>query len=170
MIRSYHSMYPSYPSFKYCSDLAVRFAVPERHIVRHILDCTSGEENLQCKAAANILMAQIKSVGRLMSRHRIQVESIGYNEMGVTLFLPPPPCPQPKSKLFSARKRRPFTPILASIGEEDQHEQNPRLSNTGMGVNEGQEWITMYEYLPSAEKRAAQIRPNVRTASLKLFL
>lgn len=163
-----YSMYPSYPCFKRCNDLAVQFAVPERHVVRHILDCTEGEENLRCKAAANVLIAQVKSVGGLMSRHRIQVESIGYNEMGVTLFLPPPPCPAPKSQLFSTRKRRPFTPTLASIEEEE--EQRGQLANGESRVDKVPEWITMYEYLPSDKRKAVHIMPNVKAASLKLFL
>lgn len=161
-------MYPSYPCFKRCSDLAVQFSVPERHIVKHILDCTEGEENLRTKAAANILIARVKSVGGLMSRHRIQVESIGDNEMGVTLFLPPPPCPEPNTDFLRARKRKPFSPILASIKEESQCEMEAQSADEGRNPVKAGEWITMFEYLPSDAESA--LLPRVKAASLKLFL
>lgn len=161
-------MYPSYPCFKRCSDLAVQFSVPERHIVRHILDCTEGEENLRSKAAANILLARVRSVGGLMSRHRIQVESIGDNEMGVTLFLPPPPCPEPNTDFFHARKRKPFSPILAPIKEENHRELEAQLANEGRNSVKAREWVTMFEYLPSDAERA--LLPKVKAASLKVFL
>jgi hypothetical protein len=162
-------MYPSYPCFKRCSNLAVQFAVPERHVVRHILDCTEGEENLRGKAAANILLARVRSVGGLMSRHRIQVESIGYNEMGVILFLPPPPCPEPRPNLFPVHKRKPFRPTLALIKEEDCRQLKDQLANGGPKSVEDREWITMYEYLPSDAEKALSILPNVKAASLKSF-
>ena len=86
--------------------------------MRHILDCTEDEENLRCRAAANVLIARVRSVAGLMSRHRIQVESFGSNEIGVTLFLPLPLCPAPKLKLFLTYKRKPFALTLALIREE----------------------------------------------------
>lgn len=162
-------MYPSYPCFKRCSDLAVQFAVPDRHVVRHILHCTEDEENLRIKAAANILIARVRSVGGLMSRHRIQVEPIGFNEMGITLFLPPPPCPAPKS-LFPTRKRKPFTPSLASIKEEESFQEAKWVGMASDKSLGDREWITMYEYLPSDERKTLYIMPNVQAASLKLFL
>ena len=161
-------MYPSYPCFKQCSNLAVQFSVPERHVVRHILDCTEGEENLRSKAAANILIARVRSVGGLMSRHRIQVESIGDNEMGVTLFLPPPPCPEPKTDFFRARKRKPFRPILALIKEENHRELEGQSANEGRNPVKAREWVTMFEYLPGDTERA--LLPKVKATSLKLFL
>jgi hypothetical protein len=151
-------MYPSYPCFQRCSDLAVQFSVPERHVVRHILNCTEGEENLRSKAAANILIARVRSVGGLMSRHRIQVESLGDNEMGVTLFLPPPPCPEPKTDFSRASKRKAFSPTLAPIKEENHRELEAQ----------SREWVTMFEYLPSDAERT--LLRKVKAASLKLFL
>lgn len=162
-------MYPSYPCFKRCSDLAVQFTVPERHVVRHILNCTENEENLRGRAAANILIARIRSVAGLMSRHRIQVESVSPNEMGVTLFLPPPPCPAPKLHWFAACKRKIFTPNLAPIVEEESP-CAARGAARGDNSSDDRDWITMYEYLPSDKRQAMYIMPNAKAASLKAFL
>ena len=163
-------MYPSYPCFKRCHNLAVQFAVPGPHVVRHILDCTEDEENLRCRAAANVLIARVRSVAGLMSRHRIQVESVGSNEMGVTLFLPPPPCPAPKSKLFLTRKRKPFAPTLASIREEKIVQVAGRNEVRDNESFDERDWITMYEYFPSNKRKAMYIVPDVKGAGLKHFL
>jgi len=85
-----HEMYPSFPNYERVTDLAIRFAVPDKPIVIKILqDCE--EENLRLKVAATILYDRVKRLSRLMSRHRVQIESVGWNELGVALFLPPPP-------------------------------------------------------------------------------
>lgn len=163
-------MYPSYPSFRRCSDLAVQFAVPERHVVEHILNCTEDEENLRFRAAGNILYARVRSLARLMSRHRIQVESISFNEIGVTLFLPPPPCPAPSSKFSANLKRKSFIPSLAPIkeGETPQVLRKTKLRDNKFPND--RDWITMYEYLPSEKRRALYVVPDVEKAGLRMFI
>ena len=165
-LRCRFSMYPSYPSFRRYSDLAVQFAVLERHVVKHILDCTENKENLRFRAAGNILSARVRSLASLMSRHRIQVESINSNEIGITLFLPPPPCPAPKSKLFATYKRTPFTPSLALIRDEE----TPQGLRKTKPRNDDRDWITMYEYLPSEKRRAFYVAPDDEKESMKRFI
>lgn len=70
-----HEMYPSFPNYGRVTDLAIRLAVPDKPIVIEILrDCEEGE-NLRLKVAATILYDRVKRLSRLMSRHRVQIES-----------------------------------------------------------------------------------------------
>jgi hypothetical protein len=140
-------MYPSYPSYEPHTSLAIRFAVPAQRVVERILRDSENLENLQLLAAANVLFPQINDLARLMSRHRIQLEDVSANQLGVTLFLPPPPCPPPKSTRFARLVRpRMRKSSLKTIVEEspiDSEEHNGKATNTV------DEWITLYEYLPS---------------------
>jgi len=69
-----HEMYPSFPNYERVTDLAIRLAVPDKPIVIEILrDCE--EENLRLKVAATILYDRVERLSRLMSRHRVQIES-----------------------------------------------------------------------------------------------
>jgi hypothetical protein len=134
-------MYPSYPSHSRHTDLSVRFSVPNQRIVERILEDSLNDENLKLKAAANVLFPHIDCLSRLMSRHRIQVETISHNQLGVTLFLPPPPCPPPRSNIFSRLKRMvscgpSLDAVIKSTFDED--ESSPAES----------EWITLYRYVP----------------------
>jgi hypothetical protein len=136
-------MYPVYPSFNQHSGLSVRFAVPNRGIVLRILNDSKDDDNPRLRAAANLLFPHISCLARLMSRHRIQLNEIDRNQLGVTLFLPPPPCPPPKSKLFSTFRRSELRkPRLQTIVEEDNEESK---SNS----TDAHEWIVLYEYLPA---------------------
>jgi hypothetical protein len=141
------SMYPSYPGYTRHTNLSIQFAVPNQHIVRIILQHCEDEDNLRFRAAGNTLYPRVRELARLMSRHRIQLTTMKTSELGVTLFLPPPPCPAPKSILakLCTRFRRPkaYSPQLETI-EEGSEEDLP----------EG-EWITLYEYMPIDSKRRA---------------
>jgi hypothetical protein len=138
-------MYPSYPGYTRHDHLSIRFAVPNQQIVRIILNHCEDEDNLRFRAAGNTLYPRVRELARLMSRHRIQLTTMKTSELGVTLFLPPPPCPAPKSILarLCPRLRRPkaYSPQLETI-EEGPEEDPP----------EG-EWITLYEYMPVDMKR-----------------
>jgi hypothetical protein len=164
------SMYPSYPSFKRHGDLAVLFAVPDRHVAMHILEATEDRENLRFRAAGNILWARVISLASLMSRHRIRVEPIGPNEIGITLFLPPPPCPMPKAKRFAKFERRPFTPSLTPIGEDDATRELGKGVPRSRILGDDRDWISLYEYLPKNRRRAIYIVPEFETASSTRFI
>lgn len=137
-------MYPSYPKYKCVGDLAVRFAVPNKHIVNHILRHSEDEERLRYRAAGNVLFRRVDRLASLLSRHRIQIDedTLDRNELGIIMFLPPPPCPPPKSTRFSPFKRtRPAASRLETIYEvEEDPEPNVPV------------WITLYEYLPSDKR------------------
>ena len=90
--------------------------------------------------------------------------------MGVTLFLPPPPCPALKLKLFLTRKRKPFAPTLALIREETIIQVAGRNEVRDNESFDERDWITMYEYFPSNERKAMYIVPDVKEAGLKHFL
>jgi hypothetical protein len=140
-------MYPSYPSYTRHTNLSIRFAVPDQHVVMSILRHCEDENNMRFRAAGNTLYPRVRQLARLMSRHRIQLATINTHELGITLFLPPPPCPPPKStlaKLFP-RFRRPktFTPRLETIDEGPE------------GNISKEKWITLYEYIPIDWKRRA---------------
>jgi hypothetical protein len=140
-------MLPSYPGFRRHGDLAVQFAVPSQRVVRRILrDINEDEDDNQprFKAAANLLHPHIKCLARLMSRYRVIVDVLNKNELGVTLFLPPPPCPPPNSTIFSPYTRlKMFQPRLETITEEISAEMGNLQSN-----QEG-DWTTTYQYIPS---------------------
>ncbi|KAF2849425.1 hypothetical protein T440DRAFT_479967 [Plenodomus tracheiphilus IPT5] len=138
-------MYPSYPSYEPHTSLAIRFAVPAQRVVERILRDSENLENLQLLAAANVLFPQIKSLARLMSRHRIQLQEIKPNELGITLFLPPPPCPPPKSARFvHFIRRKMHKPSLDTIVEESPIDS--LKCDKAMDVTD--DWVTLYEYLP----------------------
>lgn len=140
-------MYPSYPQHRRHSGLSVRFSVPNQNIVKRILDDSFDEENLRVRAAANVLFPHIDKLSNLMSRHRIQIETISPNQLGVTLFLPPPPCPPPKSKMFSKLKR-----MVTRRPEIDSTEEPYALTQLGQNVSDSagveSEWMTLYQYIP----------------------
>lgn len=159
-------MFPSYPRYVFLTDLAIRFAVPNQDIVRKILHHCEQEEDPRLKAAGNVLYPQIQSLARIMSRHRIRLDTIGSNELGITLFLPPSPCPPPKSsfgKLFS-RFKRPKSRIskLATIDESPEDDYN--ALQDGMSSS----WITLYEYLPYEKRHGMYIAHHEGTTSIKL--
>jgi hypothetical protein len=135
-------MYPSYPAFvrAQCHDLAVEFAIPNKRVAEQILNDSNQDENLRVKAAAQILMRQVSSLARIMRRRRVKVHPLGHNDLAVTLFLPPPPCPEPKTKALS-RRIRGFVSKLATIVEE------PRSDEL-----DGTTWITMFNYMPKKRK------------------
>lgn len=90
-------MYPSFPNFTQHTNHSIRFSVPNKNIVVNILEQCEDDENLRLKAAGNVLYRKIEILSRLLLRHRIVLKKMSANELGVTLFLPPPPCPEPKS-------------------------------------------------------------------------
>ena len=147
-------MYPSYPGYARHTDLSIRFAVPNQHIVRIILQHCEDENNLRFRAAGNTLYPRVRELARLMSRHRIQLTAMKTSELGVTLFLPPPPCPPPKSIL---KRLRAYVPQLETINEDSEED-----------VPKG-EWITMYEYMPVDSKlRAMYVASGERYGSIRL--
>ena len=82
-----------------------------------------------------------------MSRYRVIVDKLNLNELGVTLFLPPPPCPPLKSRIFSPCERlKVFRPRLETITEEVSAEIDRPQSV--QGAREA-DWTTMYQYLPT---------------------
>jgi hypothetical protein len=145
-------MLPSYPSFRYHGVLAVQFAIPSQHVVKRVLrDMNEDEDDNQprLKAAANLLHPHIKCLARLMSRYRVIIDKLNPNELGVTLFLPPPPCPPPKSRIFSLCERlKVFRPRLETITEEVSAEIGSPQSV--QGAREA-EWTTTYQYLPTEQ-------------------
>ncbi len=157
-------MYPSYPTFTRTqySDLAIQFAVPNKHVVEHILDDCEQDYNLRVKAAANILQASVSTLARLMCRHRIKVQPLRSNELGITLFLPPPPCPPPNSWTLS-HLRRGFRPQLATI-LEDPAERSKECEHHVAG------WITMYEYLPRQKGVAMDAASDHHPSSMELYV
>jgi len=143
-------MYPSYPSYEPYTSLAIRFAVPAQRVVERILRDSENLEDPRLLAAANILFPQIKVLARVMSRHRIQLEEIKANELGVTLFLPPPPCPPPRSTRFKRYLQRKMRkPSLETIIEEPSSES----LKSRKAVRGADEWVTLYEYIPSQSRR-----------------
>jgi hypothetical protein len=137
-------MFPSYPASvrAQCHDLAVEFAIPNKRVVEQILNDSNQDENLRVKAAAHILMRQVSSLARIMRRRRVKVHPLGDNELAVTLFLPPLPCPEPKIKTVT-RRIRGFVSKLATIVEEP-----------GLDELDGTTWITMFDYMPKKRKSA----------------
>jgi hypothetical protein len=156
-------MYPSYPGYTRHNDLSIRFAVPNQHIVRIILQHCEDEDNLQFRAAGNTLYPRVRELARLMSRHRIQLTTTGTNELGVTLFLPPPPCPAPK-RIFAKlcphfRRPKAYAPRLETIEEGPEEDLL------------GGEWITLYEYMPVEPKRRAMyVVSDERCGSIRLHV
>jgi len=150
-------MYPSYPEFRWQSDIALKFAVPNNSIVLKILDDSEQDENLRVLAAGNLLCKRVTKLAELMSRHRIQVKSMEHNELGITLFLPPPLCPPPGNLMGKLKK---FTQILKTIVEQPREEETVEktFDRAGREVPQAEsaekdsEWVTLYEYLP-ADKR-----------------
>lgn len=126
---------PSYPKYKRLGDLAVRFTVPNQAIADLIFQHSNAEFNLRLRAAGNILYPRIQRLARILGRHRIQIDemSAAPNEMCITMFLPPPPCPAPKPGMFRKFKRHKLpSPGLATIQEGDETDADV--------------WITLYEY------------------------
>jgi hypothetical protein len=145
-------MYPSYPRHSRHTPLSIQFAVPSRGIANRILEDSIDHELLRIRAAANVLLPQIDCLARLLSRHRIQIEEISPNQLGVTLFLPPPPCPAPMSKMFSKFRRVLLRrPRLDTIAEEasSQDAQIQGNGNTELAI---EDWITLYKYVPTGQR------------------
>ena len=113
--------YPRYPEYIPHTELSIRFSVPDARVIKRLLAHCEEEENLRFKAAGNALYPHVKTLSRLLSRHRIQVERTTANELGVTLFLPPPPCQEPKHKII-ARLRKKFLKNVRS-GYRDVNEE-----------------------------------------------
>ena len=139
-------MYPSYPAFvrAQCYDLAVEFAIPNKSVAEQILNDSNQDKDLRVKAAAQILMRQVSSLARIMRRSRVKVHPLGHNELAVTLFLPPPPCPEPKAKALS-RRICGFVSKLTTILEEPWSDEL-----------DGTTWITMFNYMPK-KRRSTQM-------------
>lgn len=89
------TMYPSYPAYTRHSKLSIWFAVPNKHIVKVILQHCKDEDNLRLKAAGNTLYPRIWELARIMSCYCIQLTAVKNNKLGVTFFLPLLPCPPP---------------------------------------------------------------------------
>lgn len=135
------TMYPSYPAFTRAqySDLAIQFAVPNQHVVEQILSDSEQNDNLRVKVAAQVLRGQVSSLARLLRRRRVKIRPFRYNQTAVTLFLPPPPCPEPNTRL--SRRSCKFVPQLAMIHEDNGENQD-------LDASDGTKWITMYDYMP----------------------
>jgi hypothetical protein len=74
-------MYPSYPSYTRHTNLSIRFAVPDQHVVMSILRHCEDENNMRFRAAGNTLYPRVRQLARLMSRHRIQLATINTHEL-----------------------------------------------------------------------------------------
>jgi hypothetical protein len=142
------TMYPSYPSYRRHADLAIQFSVPNKDMVKRILSHRSQDIHLRQKAAGNVLHNRVGKLASVLSRHRIQIKKLNSNELGVILFLPPPPCPKPNLHLIPQKKRN-FKPQLATIFESQDNGHENLASQL-----EEEQWITLYEYLPRQGKRA----------------
>jgi hypothetical protein len=141
---------PSYPRYRRLGHLAVRFTVPNQAIADRIYEHSRIHEtqneifNPRLLAAGNILYPRVQRLTRLLERHRIQIDDMpaGSNEMCITMFLPPPPCPPPKLRMFDKFTRPELpAPGLATIQEKDE-----------IAVDD---WITLYNYQPSQSARSA---------------
>jgi hypothetical protein len=155
-------MYPSYPSYTRHTNLSIRFSVPNQHVVKSILQHCENEDDLRFRAAGNTLYPRVRELASIMSRHRIQLATMKTNELGVTLFLPPPPCPPPKStvaKLFPRfRRRKAYVSQLETI---DEVSEDPSKG----------EWITLYEYIPvDWKRRAMYVVSDERYGSIRLHV
>lgn len=149
-------MSPSYPSFESVSDLAISFTIPEKHIVCKILKDSEEDENLNIKATGLILYRQVRELARLMSRHRVQIVSSGRNELEVTLFLPPPPCPPPNTGTIWKKQYKQQLQTIKEVPEE--HDTQGPSATEKLGKGEGvthseRVWITLYEYMPNLTRK-----------------
>ena len=99
-------LYPRYPAYIPHTESSIRFSVPDARVIERLLTHCEDEENMRLKAAGNSLYPHVKMLSRLLSRHRIEVERATANELGITLFLPPPP--EPKQKTLARLRHKLF--------------------------------------------------------------
>ncbi|KAF1840102.1 uncharacterized protein K460DRAFT_437145 [Cucurbitaria berberidis CBS 394.84] len=166
-------MYPSYPSYVRHTDLSIRFAVPNTDVVKNILQHCEDDDNLRRKAAGNILYPRIQRLARIMSRHRIQLDTISTNELGITLFLPPPPCPPPKTtfrNLFPRFRRQKIPDSKLETINEESEAENEELYRKARVQFSSTEWITLYEYLPVDKRHAVYVAPGEGNESIRLHV
>jgi hypothetical protein len=145
-------MYPLYPLHHQHTALSVRFAVPSPKLAKRILNDGVDHDSLRIRAAANLLFPHIECLARLMSRYRIQIVDVDHNQLGVTLFLPPPPCPAPNSTQFTRPVRVTVRrPQLDTIIEEPQEEESYDSKK-----EQQSEWMTLYKYVPVEARQSEQ--------------
>ena len=117
-------MIPSYPSYTRRTNQSIQFAVPNKAVVKKILQHSEDDENPRLRAAGNTLYPRVRSLARLMSQHRIQLETIGTSELGITLFLPLSLYPPPKSTFAKLcpcfKKPKAYKPKLWTISETQE--------------------------------------------------
>lgn len=82
--------YPSYPAYKLHPEFSIQFSIPSHNLVQRIFQHRQQDQIMRLKAAGNLLCTHIKSAARIMTCHRVQTRAISKNEMGITIFLPPP--------------------------------------------------------------------------------
>ncbi|PSN60485.1 hypothetical protein BS50DRAFT_654910 [Corynespora cassiicola Philippines] len=147
----YHSstMSPSYPNWEWESEHSIRFAAPNKRVVYKILEDSEEEEVLHRKAAGTILCGRIKELAKLLSNHRIQLDSVTINELEVVLFLSTPPFPSKQKPTQGRRKSYATLSKLCTIPEERVIGNEVSPGNTSFG-----KWISLYENL-SPRKRCA---------------
>jgi hypothetical protein len=140
----------SYPSYHVLSDLAIQFTIPNRRIVKKIIKDVRNDENLRIQQAGLLLFDKVESLRSTLARYRVQVEPVEIrNELQITLFLPPPPCPPPKPNRVPRRAQtEKFEPILYAISKDGRNAEE-RADTCSDGFEE--EWITLYHYVSEAE-------------------
>lgn len=109
-------LYPRYPAYIPHSESSIRFSVPDERVIKRLLAHCEDEENMRLKAAGNVLYPHVKTLSRLLSRYKIEVERATTNELGITLFLPRPPCPEPKQKTIARLRHK----LLKNVRWGDQ--------------------------------------------------
>ena len=108
------SFYPRYPEYLPHTDHSIRFSVPDERVIRRLLAHCEEEENMRRKAAGNALYPHVETLSCLLSRYRILVERTTANELGITLFLPLPPCPEPQRKTITRLVRKTLDYVRSS--------------------------------------------------------
>jgi hypothetical protein len=131
------SYYPRYPDYIPHTEHSIRFAVPDERVIKRLLTHCEEQENMRIKAAGNALYPHVKTLSRLLSRYEIQVERTTSNELGVTLFLPPPPCLEPKQRSISRLKRKILRNVLST--HQRVHEQSAADSTRSRSPK----WVTL---------------------------
>jgi hypothetical protein len=151
-------MYPSFPSFEQISDLSIGFMVPNKRIVRKILRHSDEEEQLRIKAAGVVLFHKVNSLSYMISRHRICVELVRRNELAITLFLPPPPCPPPKQVQKLHHAQNPETTQLRVDDDDLKLVRTATEEVRNEDTTSNSEWITLYQYVPADRRHAMYAR------------
>lgn len=115
-----------------------------------ILKDAEEEGNLRRKVTRAILYERVRRLASFLSRQRIRIRPATENELEVILFLLPLVGLLLKPRVLQEGKtRKGFNPHLETIKETLEE-----LEEVGVVDYAVEEWITLYEYLPTEKRHA----------------